>query len=482
MGAASLAAPSEKPTVPKNILFTDEAFERAKKNLRDKFGRASMGLDPSIYKDLFVVGGYHFERGVRNFAEWSKKMLEVGGEDVKPYLADVWKEVKKSPEAKEVKKTAENNVTVAVDELAKTINKNAEEYKTVRIEQKEETRRRATNAADYETQQKAKGRTDYEKIGQEAIEFYGGGELTNYVRFEPLRGKIPNENALFEKISNDPKLEFRQYKKTNLRQALTELLDGYVLSPGQSKLLGDYFGGELKKAVDNQIQYARAGVLLEKLNGLEKDAHITLREARIIAKHFPAEEQKAWDAVSWGEKFWEVVPEWLNIPRTTLSSYDISGVLRQGRLATAYPDVFKEFVKKYGVALRSEEGAKLIETELKNSPRYEEFQNHKGELTEWGEGGIIPDVMKREERFIAARWLYKIPGIRASERSFVVGLNWLRVSLYDKLITAAELRAKESGQKMTAKEREIIAATVNDISGRSAINRLRGAKRIRAAA
>lgn len=70
-------------------IISKDAFEKAKKRLTDNTTFRT-GLDPQGLADLFTVGAYHIETGIRTFAEWSKKMLEDFGQKARPYLQDAW--------------------------------------------------------------------------------------------------------------------------------------------------------------------------------------------------------------------------------------------------------------------------------------------------------------------------------------------------------------------------------------------------------
>lgn len=76
----------------KNTLVTVEAYEQTRAALREKLSRLSVNpFDPAILADLAKIGAFHVEAGLRNFAAWSKAMLDDLGEKVGPHLKDVWK-------------------------------------------------------------------------------------------------------------------------------------------------------------------------------------------------------------------------------------------------------------------------------------------------------------------------------------------------------------------------------------------------------
>lgn len=79
----------------KNTVFKKEDADEALKRIRQKLkSQLDMGMDPDMMKDVFKVGGYLFEGGLRTFAEWSKKMLELLGDAVRPVLQSVFDTVK----------------------------------------------------------------------------------------------------------------------------------------------------------------------------------------------------------------------------------------------------------------------------------------------------------------------------------------------------------------------------------------------------
>ena len=67
--------PPDKPEVGAgNKLFTKEAKEAAEKDLSKKSREMRAGVDPTMIKDLVVIGGFYLEAGIRDFAGWADKM------------------------------------------------------------------------------------------------------------------------------------------------------------------------------------------------------------------------------------------------------------------------------------------------------------------------------------------------------------------------------------------------------------------------
>lgn len=76
-----------------NVLVSQETYQRARERLAERRGKVTMGVDPGAYRDLVTMGAYHFEAGVRKFAEWSKTMIQELGERVRPLLDRIWRDL-----------------------------------------------------------------------------------------------------------------------------------------------------------------------------------------------------------------------------------------------------------------------------------------------------------------------------------------------------------------------------------------------------
>lgn len=82
-------------TGSQNTIFTQSAYETALASLKQNAGKlydigGALGDTPETIKNWVVIGGYHLERGVRNFNAWSKHMLDELGEQIRPYLRSIW--------------------------------------------------------------------------------------------------------------------------------------------------------------------------------------------------------------------------------------------------------------------------------------------------------------------------------------------------------------------------------------------------------
>jgi hypothetical protein len=79
-------------------IISEEAYNEAKARMRPGAGGLTSGVDPQRFVDLLTIGAYHVENGIVKFADWSAKMIEELGEDVKPMLRKAWNRIQKNPE------------------------------------------------------------------------------------------------------------------------------------------------------------------------------------------------------------------------------------------------------------------------------------------------------------------------------------------------------------------------------------------------
>lgn len=101
--------PKESAVIPKdaNKIVTLSAKDAALARIKAKAGRLNSGLDPELLADYAIVAAYHIEAGARAFAAYSKAMVADLGEDVRPYLRQLFTKANKDLAAKET----ENDLT-----------------------------------------------------------------------------------------------------------------------------------------------------------------------------------------------------------------------------------------------------------------------------------------------------------------------------------------------------------------------------------
>jgi hypothetical protein len=103
--------------IGQGTFFTREKYEAGKHTLANlllsESGEMQAKFNTDGLRALVDVGGYLFETGIRNFAAWSKELVDQFGEGVRPYLKQAWKEVGGSAkELKEAEKAVKTAPTV----------------------------------------------------------------------------------------------------------------------------------------------------------------------------------------------------------------------------------------------------------------------------------------------------------------------------------------------------------------------------------
>lgn len=167
-----------------------------------------------------------------------------------------------------------------------------------------------------------------------------------------------------------------------------------------------------------------------------------------------------------GKRVIDHAAQTLNLTRAVLTSFDLSGVLRQGgfislgnpaRAARALPGMFRAF----GSEVKAEREMQA----LKARPQWDAYKEAKLEITD----NAADHLTHMEEQYMS-RWVAKIPRalgggfVRGSERAYRVFLNRLRADTFDSMTTALA----KTGTP-TAEESQAIANFINVATGRGAL-------------
>jgi len=117
-----------KPIGADNKVFTQDAYEAARKRMKARLNHLNAGLDPEALLDGMVVAGYHVEAGARKFVDYAKAMLADFGDAIRPYLKAFYNGMRDLPEAAELAKEMDDYDTVASIDVEKiTLNDKVEQ-------------------------------------------------------------------------------------------------------------------------------------------------------------------------------------------------------------------------------------------------------------------------------------------------------------------------------------------------------------------
>lgn len=251
------------------------------------------------------------------------------------------------------------------------------------------------------------------------------GELPK-VEFEAIRNKIGQSDidALFNQIKESPKIG--DWEKVTAQQGLAKIFGeqgGRVPTEGELNLLNDVFGEKFTEAV------------LEKRTLFKKMMEAGLQIA--------------------------------NIPRSIMSSFDLSAPLRQGVFLIGKQKQFAPAFKKMFGAFTSEKAYQNIQDAIIAHPDYQLARDSRLALTD-----LDSLLGTREEHFMSS-WAEKIPiigaGVKASGRAYIGFLNKLRFDVFADLVNKADALGLNP-----RKDRDLsksIANFINNATGRGTLPR-----------
>lgn len=254
------------------------------------------------------------------------------------------------------------------------------------------------------------------------------GLAGHYQRLGMLKGefpKIPIESqlnqghvdSLMDAIKNS---HLRDYEQVSAGSGLVKAASGRIVPPYEAKLLGQVFGNDIEQLIH---------------------LHGGLGAAPIA----------------------NIINNTVNLPKTLMSTMDLSAPLRQGLPLIGkkeYWNSFNDMFKHFG----SEKSFLGLQESLAERPHFDIGHDSGLYLADVGE-----NLFAREEQFLSQA-AEKIPLIgkfvRASERAYVGFLNKLRADTFDNLL--------EQAIKMGHNAEEIapqIAKFVNNSTGRGSLGR-----------
>jgi len=235
------------------------------------------------------------------------------------------------------------------------------------------------------------------------VDYEGIRQAFNEKEINSLMGMIKNHDGL------------TAYEKLSTGDAFIKMLDGKVPTEGNLKNFTRVFGKELAEG------------LLNKRTTFQKMKDLGYQLA--------------------------------NLPRSLMSSFDLSAPLRQGVFMISKPKTFaKDFAKmfKYFLSEKNYEKAML---EISNRPTYQLMKDNKLAITDLG-----TYITEREEAFMS-NLAEQIPilgkGIRASSRAYTGFLNRIRADVFDDFV--------KNGKKLNVEDPKFLedaAKFVNNATGR----------------
>lgn len=241
------------------------------------------------------------------------------------------------------------------------------------------------------------------------------GEMTK-LDFDSLRNKLSQTDidSVFDMVRTTNKLG--EWEKIDAQKGLMKMFDGKIPSNSELSKLSQVFPKEVVKS------------LLDKRSTLKKT--------------------------------FSVLQDSLALPRSIMSSLDLSAPMRQGifmigkpkEFTTAFGNMFKQFV--------SEKSYKNAQEQIVSRPTYKAMREARLAITDTG-----ADILNREETFMS-KIAEAIPGVRASGRAYTGFLNRLRADTFDNILK----NAKAAGVDVTdEKFIKSLGSFINSATGRGSM-------------
>lgn len=165
-------------------------------------------------------------------------------------------------------------------------------------------------------------------------------------------------------------------------------------------------------------------------------------------------------------KVMDILANALNLPRSLMSSFDLSAPLRQGIFLVGDKNLWKNVPSMFR-QLGSDTAFKAVGAEIESRPTYNLMEKSGLAVTD-----LSKNLTKREEDFIS-QWAEKIPGVgrvvKASERAYTGFLNKVRADVFDDLVS----QYKKAGIDLMHNDKALhdVASFVNKATGRGSLGR-----------
>lgn len=476
----ALRGPRKRPTLERLRDAADEsrAALASLQSVPRRKQQSGAAINPVAFYHLSRIGAYHVANGLTKLADWTARMrVELGerfdefremlpavfqaskeqaqarleaGQSVDDALAKI--DPAKGPQPKDVRALAEAHIRAGLRGEESVLSAVASS-----LDMDEADVRKLFVASDHKRAQPLDAvRAELRDLRavvrlQQEIDRLEAGQP------KPAKGqKSTPSQAVAEK-----RAELEQVRK-RLREAAR---------PDPETRYQELRGRDLQRRIEElQARIARGDVakapprVPRALNAANERAQFELAKAKEEFLRLQFEAQLR--ARSPLAKVFGGVGQVFNLARSIMTSFDLSGVLRQGGFITFGHPV--RALRGLGPSLRafiSAQSEHTTKAEILARPNAPQYKKYGLELTGIG-GGPLTQI----EEAYASRWLERIPGalggglVRGSGRSYTTFLNRLRADSFDAM--AAALGKTE---KLTEAEGKAIANFINVATGRGKI-------------
>lgn len=382
------------------------------------------GLPTKLTADLVKLGAIKIAKGSVQFAQWSAEMVEEFGERVKPYLRDAYTQsVQRAKIVRDAKgdTISPTRLEALLERGEDPVTKLTQAIKVAGSSRRElEAAYKAERAQRAATVRDIMGKGEGQKGFRESLGALKGEMAADLKNFESLKLDQTDVDALFNEIQLNPRM--RTFDKVSTADGLQQMLNGRVPKQSQLALLEEVFGKDLVSTLNQKRPYL------------------------------------------W--KLRDFLTELANVPRSLITSFDMSAPLRQGVILTT--------TKPKAAGAAAHQMFRQVFSPKNFDEWLEKLPDHPNYTLMEDSGLYIADPRKvgkgleaREEKFMS-EMAEKIPVVggmvRASQRAYIGYLNKLRVDVFDQL--ASKFIKEGLDPEKDAATFKSLASFVNNATGR----------------
>lgn len=234
--------------------------------------------------------------------------------------------------------------------------------------------------------------------------------------------------------ANDPAIKLANAQIEQAKQLLNNLREEEGIITKRKLELYRKRIADQTKSLEEEIASLKNGTWKEKVKPeeLTLDKDILIERAKMDALKFDRDlliEQERLKNRSMKEKIYETIADVMNIPKSTLASFDLSAPLRQGFvLGASHPIIASRAAREMIRHMNSEKVHEQWMHELRQTPEYRVMKEAGLYLTE-------PNAkLSAKEEHYSSNLIHKVPvlgeGTKMSERAYTGYLNKLRVDVF----------------------------------------------------
>lgn len=425
----------------------DEKIALVKNRMTKRASKLGTGPDPALLYDGAELGYLYLKKGAQSFDTWTRQMVETLGEEIRPYLNNIWQKLNEGGDIDSAFSRIAKNPAVLTQAAEQAPQATAS---APIIPAPTETPvgrlvsaiKKAPNVRNQQEALYSQERAKRAAMVRSSLNT-GTGEGAFIRAKGAMKGELPKVAFEAPKKIIDPDDINQYYEQIRTTTAFPERNVFDKISTFEA----------LNKVLAGEVPQREQIVKLERVFGPE------LAEA-ILAKRGTWEKFK--------ENFWDVA----NIPRTFKTMLDFSAMLRQGgMLAVGENRAWMRAIKPMLKATVSEKAYIQIDDAIKSNPYYTKLEDAGLYLAPVEQSAMLSS---REEAFVS-RLLHKVPvfkqAVGMSERSYNTFLNSLRSDVFYKY-------AGLWGDDATAKDYAELAKFINNATGRGNLGSAEAASHI----